>query len=306
MREVRRDRHRRRPQRPRPARPTSRAPGKKVLVLERRHVLGGAAVTEEVFPGFKFSVCSYVVSLLRPGDHPRARPAAPRPRDPAARRHVHADAERRLPLARERSRQDAPRDRPPLAGSTPRPTTSTARRWSRWRASSSRSSPWCRPTRCRSTCRALATCCRLGQRFRSSRASDQHNQLQLMTMSAVDFLDQWFETDVLKATMSAPRASSAPSSACARRARPTCSSTTTWARSTAPSARGASRAAARARSPRPSPARRARPASRSAPRRRSRGSRSKDGRATGVVLENGDEIDAPRRALERRPAPARS
>src|SRR6202795_333939 len=40
--------------------------GKKVLVLERRHVLGGAAVTEEVFPGFKFSVASYVVSLLRP------------------------------------------------------------------------------------------------------------------------------------------------------------------------------------------------------------------------------------------------
>ena len=40
--------------------------GRKVLVLERRHVLGGAAVTEEVFPGFKFSVCSYVVSLLRP------------------------------------------------------------------------------------------------------------------------------------------------------------------------------------------------------------------------------------------------
>ena len=40
--------------------------GKRVLVLERRHVLGGAAVTEEVFPGFKISVCSYVVSLLRP------------------------------------------------------------------------------------------------------------------------------------------------------------------------------------------------------------------------------------------------
>src|SRR5437879_11720969 len=40
--------------------------GKRVVVLERRHVVGGAAVTEEVFPGFKFSVCSYVVSLLRP------------------------------------------------------------------------------------------------------------------------------------------------------------------------------------------------------------------------------------------------
>src|SRR5215468_8239910 len=40
--------------------------GRKVLVCERRHLVGGAAVTEEVFPGFKFSVASYVVSLLRP------------------------------------------------------------------------------------------------------------------------------------------------------------------------------------------------------------------------------------------------
>ena len=40
--------------------------GRKVLVLERREVLGGAAVTEEVFPGFRYTVCSYVVSLLRP------------------------------------------------------------------------------------------------------------------------------------------------------------------------------------------------------------------------------------------------
>src|SRR4030095_11232509 len=40
--------------------------GMKTLVLERRHLVGGAAVTEEVFPGFTFSVASYVVSLLRP------------------------------------------------------------------------------------------------------------------------------------------------------------------------------------------------------------------------------------------------
>ena len=40
--------------------------GRRTLVLEKRPVLGGAAVTEEVFPGFKFSVFSYVVSLLRP------------------------------------------------------------------------------------------------------------------------------------------------------------------------------------------------------------------------------------------------
>ena len=40
--------------------------GLKTLVLERRYVLGGAAVTEEIVPGFRFSVASYVVSLLRP------------------------------------------------------------------------------------------------------------------------------------------------------------------------------------------------------------------------------------------------
>src|SRR3989440_3032223 len=43
----------------------------------------------------------------------------------------------------------------------------------------------------------------LGTRFRGLGEGDRYNQLQLMTMSAVDFLDQWFETDVLKATMSA-------------------------------------------------------------------------------------------------------
>ncbi len=40
--------------------------GLKTVVLEKRELLGGAAVTEEIFPGFRFSVASYVVSLLRP------------------------------------------------------------------------------------------------------------------------------------------------------------------------------------------------------------------------------------------------
>src|SRR3954469_18241774 len=40
--------------------------GKRVVVLERRDRVGGAAMSEEVFPGFRFSVFSYVVSLLRP------------------------------------------------------------------------------------------------------------------------------------------------------------------------------------------------------------------------------------------------
>src|SRR3989475_9056381 len=43
----------------------------------------------------------------------------------------------------------------------------------------------------------------IGRRFRDMTSEDKYNQIQLMTMSAVDFLDQWFETDVLKATMSA-------------------------------------------------------------------------------------------------------
>ena len=40
--------------------------GLKTIVLERRHIVGGAAVTEEVVPGFKFSVFSYLMSLLHP------------------------------------------------------------------------------------------------------------------------------------------------------------------------------------------------------------------------------------------------
>ena len=39
--------------------------GRKVLVLEKRSVLGGACVTEETFPGYKVSTFSYVNSLFR-------------------------------------------------------------------------------------------------------------------------------------------------------------------------------------------------------------------------------------------------
>jgi phytoene dehydrogenase-like protein len=40
--------------------------GYRVRILERRHVVGGAAVTEEFYPGFRNSVASYTVSLLHP------------------------------------------------------------------------------------------------------------------------------------------------------------------------------------------------------------------------------------------------
>ena len=120
--------------------------GKKVLVLERRHVLGGAAVTEEIFPGFKFSVCSYVVSLLRPEiirelDLPRHGleilpldgTFTPMPDgDHLWRMSDHARTRREIYRHSPARRRGLRRVR--------------ARRWWTWRASSSRSSPWCRPT----------------------------------------------------------------------------------------------------------------------------------------------------------------
>src|SRR6186713_3126644 len=176
--------------------------GKKVLVLERRHVLGGAAVTEEIFPGFKFSVCSYVVSLLRPEiirelDLPRHGleilpldgTFTPMPNGDYLWR-VNDHAKTRREIARH-SRLDAEaydeygkamiemgRFVRPILGMLPPDPTSLDPR-------------------------GLKQLLFLLQRFRRLPRADQYNQIQLMTMSAVDFLDQWFETDVLKATMSA-------------------------------------------------------------------------------------------------------
>ena len=40
--------------------------GLRTLILERRHLVGGAAITEELYPGFNFTTFSYALSLLRP------------------------------------------------------------------------------------------------------------------------------------------------------------------------------------------------------------------------------------------------
>ena len=40
------------------------AAGLKVKVFEKRHLVGGAAVTEEFYPGFRNSVAAYAISLL--------------------------------------------------------------------------------------------------------------------------------------------------------------------------------------------------------------------------------------------------
>jgi phytoene dehydrogenase-like protein len=176
--------------------------GKKVLALERRHVLGGAAVTEEIIPGFLFSECSYVVSLLRPEiirelDLPRHGleilpldgTFTPMPSgDFLWRMNDHARTQREI---RRHSRLDAeaydefskmmtPMCRfvkPILSMIPPDPTTLNPR--------------------------DLKQLHFLMQRFRALSSDERYTLVQLMTMSAADFLDQWFETDVLKATMSA-------------------------------------------------------------------------------------------------------
>src|SRR5436309_7561087 len=176
--------------------------GRKVLVLERRHIVGGAAVTEEVFPGFRFSVCSYVVSLLRPEiirelDLPRHGleilpldgTFTPMPSgDYLWRVNDHAKTQREI---RRHSKLDAEaydeygkamvemaRFVKPILNMTP-------------------------PDPLSLNPRELMKLLFLGRRFRGLADVDRYNQVQLMTMSAVDFLDQWFETDVLKATMAA-------------------------------------------------------------------------------------------------------
>jgi phytoene dehydrogenase-like protein len=176
--------------------------GKKVLVLERRGVLGGAAVTEEIVPGFLFSECSYVVSLLRPeiirelnlphygleilpldgtfspmlnGDYLwRVNDHAKTQRE--IRRHSRLDAE----AYDEFSKLMTPMCRfvkPMLSMVPPDPTTLNPK--------------------------DLKQLHFLLQRFRELSSDERYTLIQLMTMSAADFLDQWFETDVLKATMSA-------------------------------------------------------------------------------------------------------
>jgi phytoene dehydrogenase-like protein len=184
--------------------------GMKTLVLEQRHVLGGAAVTEEIFPGFRFSVFSYVVSLLRPeiirelqlpkhgldilpldgtftplheGDGP-----TPGGGDYLWRVNDHGRTIREL---RRWSKSDAEayeeygqlmvemaRFIKPILAITPPDLTSLDPR-------------------------PLMPLAGLARTFQQLPERQQAVFVQLMTMSAADFLDQWFETDPLKATMAA-------------------------------------------------------------------------------------------------------
>jgi phytoene dehydrogenase-like protein len=176
--------------------------GKKVLVLERRRLVGGAAVTEELYPGFKYSVCSYVVSLLRPeiirelelpkydleiipldstftpmpdgnylvrwGDHAKTR------REIA--RHSATDAEAYEQYG-QLMVQIAMAIKPMLELVPPQPVS--------WNPRDLFGFAW------------------VGNHFYNLGEKLFYELTRLMTTSAADFLDGWFETEVLKATMSA-------------------------------------------------------------------------------------------------------
>jgi phytoene dehydrogenase-like protein len=176
--------------------------GRRVLVLERRQVLGGAAASEEVFPGFKFSVFSYVVSLLRPEivrdlDLPRhglqilplestltpldngdylASWADPDETRREIYRHSPRDAEAVTQFSRLMLHMAMAVK--PILGMVPPDPTSLAP----------------------SDLRGLF---RLGRHLNSLGSENFHAFCKLMTMSSADYLDEWYEFDPLKATKSA-------------------------------------------------------------------------------------------------------
>ena len=175
--------------------------GLKTLVLEKRHVLGGAAATEEIVPGFRFSTFSYVVSLLRPEiirelDLPRhgldilPLDGTFTPLDGAYLWRVN-DHGRTMRELRRWSASDAEAYEEygrlmvemakfikPILGIVPPDLTGRDPR-------------------------EFLPLAGLGRSFGRLPERQQAVFIQLMTMSAADFLDQWFETDPLKATMSA-------------------------------------------------------------------------------------------------------
>jgi len=175
--------------------------GKKVLILERRYVLGGAAVTEEVFPGFKFSVCSYVVSLLKANIIrelmlpkfglellPLESTFTPLNNDYLLRT---ADGDQTYREIYRHSPRDAEaymRFGPFMGqiGMAVRPILETIA-----------------PNVVRPGLSDLATIKKMLNHFKTLSDEQFEYLAKLMTMSSADFLDEWFEFEPLKATMSA-------------------------------------------------------------------------------------------------------
>jgi phytoene dehydrogenase-like protein len=175
--------------------------GKKVLVLEQRHILGGAAASDEIFPGFTFSVYSYVVSLFRPRiireleltRHgyqviPLECTFTPFPDGESLTRCGDPHATRRE-IARF-STKDAE-----IA-----PRFSLAMTQMAGFVKNIIDAPAVDPAAFKIA--EMIKLFGLGRRFRELDGDDRYVFFKLMTMSAVDFLDMWFESDRLKGPMS--------------------------------------------------------------------------------------------------------
>ena len=175
--------------------------GKKVLVLERRYVLGGAAVTEEVFPGFKFSVCSYVVSLLKPNIIrelmlpkfglellPLESTFTPLDNDYLLRTADEDQTYREISRHSPRDAETYMRFGPLMSqiGMAVRPILETIA-----------------PNAIRPSLADLGAMKKLLNHFKTLSEEQFEYLTKLMTMSSADFLDEWFEFEPLKATMSA-------------------------------------------------------------------------------------------------------
>ena len=175
--------------------------GKKVVVLEKRHVLGGAAVSEEVYPGFTFSVFSYVVSLFRPhiirelnlAQHgldiiPLEASFLPLPNGDSLCRW--ADPEETRREITRFSQKDA----------EVYPEFGLAMHKMAYFVKKIIDNPAPDPTT--KDLRELFKMLKLAKYLDSFGPDVTYQHLKLMTMSAVEFLDQWFESGVLKSPMS--------------------------------------------------------------------------------------------------------
>ncbi len=175
--------------------------GKDVLVLERRYVLGGAAVTEEVFPGFKFSVCSYVVSLLKANIIrelmlpkfglellPLESTFTPLDNDYLMRTADRDETYREMYRHSPRDAETYTRFGPLMGqiGMAVRPILETIP-----------------PNAIRPSFPDLSAMKKLLNHFKTLSSEQFEYLTKLMTMSSADFLDEWFEFEPLKATMSA-------------------------------------------------------------------------------------------------------
>ena len=180
------------------------AAGLKVTVLERRAQVGGAAVTEEFHPGFRNSAAAYTVSLLNPEGHPRPRPS--RPWAPHCRTSV---VEFPAPSGR-----TVPQDRPGRTkAEVEKFSARDAGRLASYEARLERLTDVLRALAVQTppnlatgqglaaSLGALLDTAKAGNRLRSLGLEGQRDLHEIFTRSAGDVLDQWFESNPIKAIL---------------------------------------------------------------------------------------------------------